>query len=168
MHRIATFIILAVASTASYAQLQPTPRVIRAVSDPSMVIDDRGAKLEVLPARRAAQQMASSGKQVVHSVFAASQSKPISPRQLGVVFNHAMRVQGYITGEIAFKMKGGAQAADRLDPASYPGLAKLTDPNVYLVAARTPFEFVELMKRLQGRNDMEWVEPVVTYGALQR
>ena len=168
MHRIATFIILAVASTASYAQLQPTPRVIRAVSDPSMVIDDRGAKLEVLPTRRAAQQMASSGKQVVHSVFAASQSEPISPQQLGVVFNHAMQVQGYITGEIAFKMKGGAQATDRLDPTSYPGLAKLTNPNVYLVVARTPAEFIELVKRLQGRNDMEWVEPVVTYGALQR
>jgi len=168
MHRIAIFIILAVASTASYAQLQPTPRAIQAVSDPSMVIDDRGAKLEVLPGRRAAQQLASSGKQVIHSVFAASQSEPISPRQLGVVFNHAMQVQGYITGEIAFKMKDGVQATDRLDPASYPGLAKLTDPNVYLVAARTPSEFVELVRRLQGRNDMEWVEPMVTYGGLQR
>ena len=167
MHRIAMFIILAVAGTASYAQLQPTPRVIRTVSDSSMVIDDRGAKLEVFPAMRAAQQMASSGKQVIHSVFAASQSEPISPRQLGVVFNHAMQVQGYITGEIAFKMKDGVQATDRLDPASYPGLAKLTNPNVYLVVAKTPSEFVELVKRLQGRNDMEWVEPVVTYGALQ-
>jgi len=168
MYRIAIFIILAVAGTASYAQLQATPRVIQTVSDPRMVIDDRGAKLEVLPTRRAAQQMASSGKQVVHSVFAASQSEPISPQQLGVVFNYAMQVQGYITGEIAFKMKDGVQATDRLDPASYPGLAKLTNPNVYLVAARTPSEFVELVRRLQGRNDMEWVEPMVTYGGLQR
>ena len=78
-----------------------------------------------------------------------------------------MQVQGYITGEIAFKMKGGAQATDRLDPTSYPGLAKLTNPNVYVVVARTPAEFLKLVKRLQGRNDMEWVEPVVTYGALQ-
>jgi len=168
MYRIAIFIILAVAGTASYAQLQATPRVIQTVSDPRMVIDDRGAKLEVLPTRRAAQQMASSGKQVVHSVFAASQSEPISPQQLGVVFNHAMQVQGYITGEIAFEMKDGIQATDRLDPTSYPGLAKLTNPNVYLVVAKTPSEFVELVKRLQGRNDMEWVEPMVTYGGLQR
>ena len=78
-----------------------------------------------------------------------------------------MQVQGYITGEIAFKMKDGVQATDRLDPASYPGLAKVTNPNVYLVVARTPPEFVELTKRLQARTDMEWVEPMVTYGAVQ-
>lgn len=167
MYRIAIFVVLALASTASCAQLQPTPRVIQKVADPSMVIDDRGSKLEVLPTRRAAQQMASSGKQLIHSVFLANQSAPISPQQLGVVFNHAMQVQGYITGEIVFKMKYGLQATDRLDPASYPGLAKLTNPNVYLVVARTPSEFVELVKRLQGRTDMEWVEPMVTYGVLQ-
>jgi len=167
MYRIAVFTILALASMASCAQLQPIPRVIQKVADPSMVIDDRGSKLEVLSARRAAQQMASSGKQIIHSVFLANRSAPISPQQLGVVFNHAMQLQGYITGEIAFKMKDGVQATDRLDPASYPGLALLTNPNVYLVVARTPSEFVELVKRLQGRTDMEWVEPMVTYGVLQ-
>ena len=154
MYRLAIFVILVLASPISGAQLQPSPRVIQKVADPTMVIDDRGAKLEVLSTKRAAQQMASSGKQVFHSVFAASQSEPISPQQLGVVFNHAMQVQGYITGEIAFKMKDGVQATDRLDPASYPGLAKVTNPNVYLVVARTPPEFVELTKRLQARTDI--------------
>ena len=167
MYRITIFLVLALASTASLAQLQPTPRVIRNVADPSMVIDDRGSKLEVVPTKRAVQQMSTSGKQVVHSVFLANQSTPISPRQLGVVFNHAMQVQGYITGEIVFKMKDGLQPTGRLDTTSYPGLAKLTNPNVYLVVARTPSEFVEVVKRLQGRTDIEWVEPIVTYGVLQ-
>ena len=167
MYRVAMLIILALSSTASCAQLQPAPRVIQKVVDPSMVIDDRGSKLEVIPTSRAVQQLSTSGKQVIHSVSPASQSAPINPQQLGVVFNHAMQVQGYITGEIVFKMKDGIQATDRLDPASYPGLAKLTNPNVYLVVERTPSEFVELVKRLQGRTDMEWVEPMVTYGVLR-
>ena len=167
MYRIAIFIMLALASTVCFAQLQPMPRMIQKVADQSMVIDDRGSKLEVLPTMRAVQQLSTSGKQVVHSVFKASASEPISPQQLGIVFNHAMQVQGYITGEIAFQMIDGFQATDRLDKTSYPGLAKLTAPNVYLVVARTPSEFVELVKRLQGRPDMEWVEPMVTYGVLQ-
>src|SRR5207253_5462147 len=68
---------------------------------------DLGAKLEVLPTRRAVQQSPSPGKQVVHSVYPAGAAEPISPQRLGVVFNHAMQAQGYITGEIAFKMKDG-------------------------------------------------------------
>ena len=167
MCRLFVFSLCALVSAAGYAQLHPTPRVIQKISDLTMVIDDRGAKLEVIPTSRAVQTMASSGKQIIHSVFPASESAPISPRQLGVVFNHAMQVQGYITGEIALKMKNGTQATEVLDPASYPGLVKLTNPNVYLVVARTPGEFVDLVKRLQGRADMEWVEPVVTYGTVQ-
>lgn len=167
MYRIAIFIMIVLASTACFAQIQPAQRAAQKVGNPSMVIDDRGSKLEVLPTMRAAQQLSTSGKRVVHSVFRASESEPIGPKQLGMVFNHAMQVQGYITGEIAFKMKDGLQATDRLDTASYPGLAKLTPPNIYLVVARTPAEFVELVKRLQGRPDMEWVEPMVTYGVQQ-
>lgn len=168
MYRTAIFVImLSLATTAGFAQLQPTPRVTREVADPSMVIDDRGSKLEVLPTVRAAERLSTSGKHVVHSIFPASVSDPIRPPQLGIVFNHAMQVQGYITGEIAFRMKDGLQAIEWLDAASYPGLAKLTNPNIYLVAARTPAEFIELVKRLQGRSDMEWVEPMVTYGDLK-
>jgi hypothetical protein len=76
-----------------------------------------------------------------------------------------MQARGYITGEIAFRMRDGLQASDWLDKSSYPGLAKLTAPNVYLVVARTPSEFVELTRQLQARPDMEWVEPIVTYSS---
>src|SRR5882672_12698710 len=115
MYRLTVFFPLVLMTTVGFAQLQPTPRVVQKVADPTMVIDDRGSRLEVLPARRAFQRMSASGKHVVHSVFPASQSAPISPQQLGVVFNHAMQVQGYITGEIAFKMKDDLQAMGTLD-----------------------------------------------------
>jgi len=108
---------------------------------------------------RAVQQLSTSGKQVVHS-YSAGASEPISPQRLGMVFNHAMQVQGYITRN-RLQDERRIQATDRLDPASYR--AHQTDrPNVYLVVARTPSEFVELVKRLQGRPDMEWVEPMVS------
>jgi len=167
MYRLIIFFLLALSEGVSFAQLQPLPRVIQQVADPTMVIDDRGSQLEVFPTLRATQSVSPSGKRVLNSVFSASQTETISHQQLGVVFNYAMQVQGYITGEIAFKMKGRLQATDNLDIASLPGFAKLTNPNVYIVVARTPTEFVALTKLLQSRPDIEWVEPAVTYGVLQ-
>jgi hypothetical protein len=155
-------------NAACFAQIKPTPRVMQSVTDESMVIEDRGSKLEVFPALRAVKAMSAPGKGETHSEFAEKKSAPINPRQLGVVFNHAMQARGYITGEIAFKMKNGLQATDWLDKSAYPGLAKLTGPNTYIVVARTPSEFVELTKQLQARTDMEWVEPIVIYGGAPR
>jgi hypothetical protein len=155
---------LFLASVASFAQIKPMPRAMQSVTDESMVINDRGSKLEVFPALQAVKKMSISGKGNVHYEIVARKSEMINPQQLGVVFNNAMQVWGYITGEIAFKMKDGMQATDWMDQSSYPGLAKLTEPNIYLVVARTPTEFVELTKQLQARTDMEWVEPIVVYG----
>ena len=164
MCRIAISVMLFLTYAAGFAQIKPTPRVIQSVTDESMVIDDRGSKLEVFPTLRAVKRLSTSGKGDAHSEFIARKSAPINPQQRGVVFNHAMQARGYITGEIAFKMKHGLQATDWLDESSYPGLAKLTAPNIYLVVARTPSEFVKLTKQLQARTDMEWVEPIVNYG----
>jgi len=165
MYRIAISVMLFLASAVCFAQINPKPRVMQSVTDESMVIDDRGSKLEVFPTLRAAKILSTSEKGEAHSEFMARKSAPINRQQLGVVFNHAMQARGYTTGEIAFKMKDGLQAPDWLDKSSYPGLAKLTAPNIYLVVARTPAEFVKLTKQLQARTDMEWVEPIVTYGA---
>lgn len=139
---------------------------MRKVADQSMIINDRGSKLEVLPTMRmrTVQKLSTLEKEVIHSVIQTEASAPISSQQLGVVFNHAMQVYGYITGEIAFKMEDGLDPTDRLDPVSYPGLAKLTNPDIYIVVAGTPSEFVEIVKRLQDRTDVEWVEPIVIHG----
>jgi hypothetical protein len=153
-------------SSVAGAQLPPpVPRALPPVGDPSMVIDDRGAPLEVLPTQRATPVVSSSGSgHIAHQVTAVAASAPIGPQQLGVVFNHALQQQGYISGEITFKMKDALAPGSDFGAAQYPGLRKLLNPNIYVVVARTPAEFVQVVKRLQQRTDVEWVEPIVNYG----
>jgi hypothetical protein len=155
----------ALTSSTALADLRAPQRNLKTVTDPSMVVIDRGAKLEVFPTKRATASLDSSGRRVIHHVAAANATAPIGPRQLGVVFNHAMQQQGYITGEIAFKAKDGHTFSG--SPALYPGLKEITKPAVYVVNARTPAEFIKVLKRLQARSDLEWVEPTVTYGPSQ-
>jgi hypothetical protein len=155
-----TFLVLVVGSV--HAQLQPPVRAIQPVTDASMVVMDRGAKLEIFPTKRATAAFDSSGRMLAQRVIAASANSTIGPHRLGVVFNHALQQQGYITGEVAFKMKIG-QTAIGFEPTLYPGLKKITSPEVYVVNTRTPTEFLKVMKRLQARQDLEWVEPTVTY-----
>ena len=145
----------------SLADLRPTPRTVQAIADPSMVVMDRGAKLEIFPTKRAT-QLSDGPNRIIHHITTTSASAPISAHQLGVVFNHAMQQQGYISGEIAFKVKAGQPFSG--NPALYPGLKEITKPAVYVVNARTPAEFIKVLKRLQSRSDLEWVEPTVTYG----
>jgi hypothetical protein len=165
MNRLIASVILLLAMAESHAQLQPPARTIQSVANPANVIMDRGAKLEIFPTQRAVPQSDSVGREVIHRVMTASAESAIGPLQLGVVFNHAMQQQGYISGEIAFKMKAGLKLSG-FSASSYPGLKKITSPEVYVVKTRTPAEFMAVLKRLQGRDDLEWVEPTVIYGPL--
>jgi hypothetical protein len=166
MNRFIISLILASAVGPVRAELHPPVRTPQQVTDTSMVVMDRGAMLEVYPTKRAMPQADGSGRVIAHQVIAASANDTIGPLRLGVVFNHALQQQGYITGEIAFKMKAG-HTAEGFTPSLYPGLKKITSPEVYVVNARTPAEFLKVLKRLQARSDLEWVEPTVTYGAGQ-
>lgn len=163
MNRLILPLIFVLGSFAAKGELLPPQPTIRAVADPSMVVVDRGAKLEVFPTKRAVPQEAATGRVVAHHVITARAADPIGSLRLGVVFNHAMQQQGYISGEIAFKVKNGHAFSG--NPALYPGLKEITKPAVYVVNARTPIEFIKVLKRLQARSDLEWVEPTVTYGA---
>lgn len=145
------------------AQIHPSPRVLEPVQNPAMVINDRGSKIEVLPNQRATVRDTKSGDRA-YELSVRDATAPIGVAQLGVVFNHAMQVQGFITGEIAFKFRGNLEPGMDFEKGSFPGFAKITNPNVYVVVARTPKEFVDLVKTLQRRNDLEWVEPIVHYG----
>ena len=144
------------------ADLRPPERTLQPVTDPSMVVLDRGAKLEVLATERATATVDSSGLRVLQHRIVASTGAAIGPNQLGVVFNHAMQARGYITGEITFKAKSG-QIFTTQNPQLYPGLKVIVAPSVYAVTTRTPAEFIRVLKRLQARPDIEWVEPTVTY-----
>jgi hypothetical protein len=163
MNRFFILLVLAMGIGPVWAGLQPPTRTLQPVADTSMIVTDRGAKLEIFPTKRAVAQTDSGGRDVVHHVMTATADSEITSHQLGVVFNHAMQQQGYISGEIAFKMKAGLKLSGF--PASlYPGLKKITNPEVYVVNARTPAEFMTVLKRLQARGDLEWVEPTVIYG----
>jgi hypothetical protein len=165
MNRPIASVIFLLAMAQSHAQLQPPTRVIHPVENPANVVTDRGAPLEIFPTERAVQESDSSGRQVARRLMTASADTPIGPLQLGVVFNHAMQQKGYISGEIAFKMKAGLKLSG-FSSSLYPGLKKITNPEVYVVNTRTPAEFMTVLKRLQGRGDLEWVEPTVVYGSL--
>ena len=166
MYRSAIVIVATLTASTCLAQLEVRPRIIHNIENPEMVINDRGSRLEVLPTKRAIPVMTKQGVKA-YDVAAEDASAPISQKHLGVVFNHAMQVQGYTTGEIVFKLKDDLLPKG-FDQNSYPGFAKLTNPNVYLVVARTPLEFVELTKRLQERSDLVWVEPMVIYGQSEK
>lgn len=163
MNRYLMLLVLTLAVGPVCAELQPPPRTLQPVMDASMVVMDRGAKLEVLPNERAIPHADVTGRVTVHHVVAASAASMIGPTHLGVVFNHSMQQQGYITGEITLKLKAGHSAA-ALRSALFPGLKKITSPEVYVVNARTPAEFLKALRSLQARSDVEWVEPTVNYG----
>ncbi len=146
------------------AQIVPMARAKpAAVGDSAMVFEDRGQQLEIYPTLRATPAVKPGTPGVEHRLSSANESAPIGPRNLGVVLNHALQVRGYLTGEITFKPKGDGLPAG-FDAASYPGLAKITNPNIYVVLASSPKEFLALFNRLKSRGDLEWVEAVVIYG----
>lgn len=146
------------------AQIVPPARAKpAAVADPAMVFQDRGQQLEVYPTLRATPALKPGTSDIEHRLSNASESSPMGPRNLGVIFNYALQAQGYLTGEIAFKPKGDGPPVG-FDAASYPGLAQITNPNIHVVVASSPKEFVALFNRLKARGDLEWVEAVVIYG----
>ena len=167
MYRFAIFVTFMVTAYGCIGQIQPRVRALQQVADSNMVINDRGSQLEVLPTKRAAPTVSKKSNRMVYQVATTNASAAVSPKQLGVVFNHAMQLQGYINGEIVFRFKDDLRLPSNFDVDSYPNFAKLTEPNVYLVVARSPIEFVQLVKRLQERTDVEWVEPMVIYGQLE-
>ena len=99
-------------------------------------------------------------------MIATAPDSQIGPKQLGLLYNRALQQYGVFSGEISFKMKSNPVAAT-FDPNLYPGLKRIVAPSVYVVNTRTPAEFMTVMKRLQARSDVAWVEPTITYTAVK-
>jgi hypothetical protein len=144
------------------AAMTPRDQTQRSIQDPSMMFKDRGSLLEVLPKQRVLRQIDSSGRSNVQVLTTVDPSAPMGPLNLGVVFNHTIQKEGYINGEITFRVKRGQRIGD-FDKSRYPGLKLILDSNVFVVTARTPADFMNLLKRLQNRADLVWVEPNVVY-----
>jgi len=132
----------------------------RAVQDPSMVIEDRGTKLEVLPTLRAIQVDAAPERKIVRSAASAALSPSAG---FGIIRNHTRGVDAVYTGEIAFQAKQTLDLEHGTEWSELPGIRKLTQTNVYLVTATSPQEFVRLTKLIATKPEVDWVQPVVLY-----
>ncbi len=165
MRRFAFVLALTLACGAgpARAQLPVAPRASQPVVDPTMVVEDRGQALEIFPTVRASPELAPNGRSVIQRLASADVAAVLGPRSLGVVYNHTIGAQGFVTGEITFQPRGDALPAD-MGPATCPGLRKIVEPNVYEVVARTPSELMSLLSTLKARTDLEWVELFVHYG----
>lgn len=165
--RISTFVLsvgLLACTMPIDAQIVPSVHKPQAVLDQAMIFEDRGQRLEIYSKLRATAEKAAGTGVVQRRLAKAASSSPMGPQSLGVVFNHALQTQGFLTGEIAFKPKGDGLPAD-IDARAYPGLLKITHPHVYVTVGGSPQEFLELLRRLKARDDLEWVEAVVLYDA---
>lgn len=163
MKRLHFALLAVLLAAAANAQLKAPARELKPIADPSMVVDDRGASLEVYPTKRAYPEADATGRASTHRVVTMEVGAPIGPAQLAVVFNHAMQQQGYASGEITFKIKAG-HSVSAVRAAGYPGMKRISKSGIYALYSRTPAEFVSLLKQLQKRPDLEWVEPTVVYG----
>jgi hypothetical protein len=137
------------------------------VQDQRMVIVDRGMNLEIVPALRAIPEFQTGGgNRINYNVTPSNAGDPIDLGHLGVATNHALQARCFFTGEISFSAKQGLKESE-LEASLYPGLKLLVDPNVYVVTASTPAEFVALYQRLISRSDLERVEPYMLHCSAQ-
>jgi len=160
----ALVLLTAAAATASAQMAAPKQmKSMRAVTNPTMLIQDRNTQFELLPSMRAAAH--EQNGHTSHTLVSASPQSVFTKTSLGVAFNHSLQVYVIMTGEISFKLKANV-APSSLSPAQYPGLTLLVAPDIFVAKAQTPAEFVNLYKSLAGNANFEWVEPFVMYGGL--
>lgn len=163
MDRLRIALLSLLVAPAAFAQLSPPVRPRAVVSNSAMVIEDRGAKIEVLPNERATTAVDAASGRTVHRLQRAAATAPMNDERLGVVFNYTMQQQGYATGEIAFMMRPGA--TPDTGSGNFPGLKRLTASGLYIVRATTPAQLVSLTKELQSNHRVAWVEPIVVYAS---
>lgn len=161
MNRILIATLISLASVAAVAQLQAPKRIPMAVKNPDMVMETRGAKIEIYPERRVSIIKSTAGQTAMREVTDGGAAATISARAPALVFNHAYQQYGYATGEIAFKFK--AFAPTDVSAAVGSTARKVGTLDMYVVNAKTPAELVSLTEKLQTRADIQWVVPTVTY-----
>lgn len=153
-----------VVTPSAVAQLVERP-MVGVSPDAADVVRLEKTQLGVLPLRRVVLRGdISPSAQAAGSTVVAKSDDPISIVQRGVVYNHAMRSFGLISGEIAFKMAEGAEAG-RFNWGTMGLPQRIQGGTTYIVNARTASEFIRVMNMLQASNSVSWVEPSVVYVA---
>ena len=149
-------------SVPAVAQLRPPQRDAVRILNPDMVIETRGARIEIYPERRVDLLSNAQGVTTMRerAATASATSAPLSSRP-ALVFNHAYRQYGYASGEITFKFKREVARPPLTDIS--PEARKIGNLDMFVVTAKSPADFVALVERLRARPDLEWVEPTISY-----
>lgn len=151
------------ASASAWGQLVPPTLNVRTIGDKAQVVNHRSGEIEMLAAQRAVVVTEKTGKTRVAALKVSSAEKPFSPQEQGVVFNYALQQYGLVIGEIAFKLKPST-TTDSIMLGPQFAVTRISDSGVYAIWARTPAEWLQAMRALQGASAVLWVQPTIQYG----
>lgn len=149
------FIVLALIFDLAHGQLvAPPPPALRPISNPNMVIQFGGQRIEVLPTNRAAK--IANGH---YSVVDASPSELMTQDKLLVGYSYASNAKILMNGDISVRLKAGysIQALGSLAAGS----KLLAPPHLYVLSASTPLDLVRWISVLQANPAVEWAEPYI-------
>jgi len=158
---IVLLINLIFACSTVYAQMS-APNVSPAIVAPpsnDMILETKGGKLEVLLNQRAIP----TANRSRFNIEKNDNNDNFSTKNLGIVYNHSLKMKGFLTGEISFKIKNGTQISS-LSNANLSGAKLLVPPDVYVINANNGKELIGIFKWLASSPAIEWVEPFVIYG----
>ena len=137
--------------------LPNAPAPMRPVTNPEMVIQFNGQRMEMLTTQRGIRN--ASG---VYSIIPADSSDTITRDKLAVAYSYALRGPVFLTGEVSVKLKPGFQAS-AISGAAINMRLKVP-PDVYIFTVSTPVAVVTLVKQLQLNPAVDWVEPFAIQG----
>jgi hypothetical protein len=137
--------------------LPNAPAPMRPVTNPEMVIQFNGQRMEMLTTQRGIRN--ASG---VYSIIPADSSDTITRDKLAVAYSSALRGPVFLTGEVSVKLKPGFQASAISGAAI--NMRLMVPPDVYIFTVSTPVAVVTLVKQLQLNPAVDWVEPFAIQG----
>jgi hypothetical protein len=137
--------------------LPNAPAPMRPVTNPEMVIQFNGQRMEMLTTQRGIRN--ASG---VYSIIPADSSDTITRDKLAVAYSYALRGPVFLTGEVSVKLKPGFQASAISGAAI--NMRLMVPPDVYILTVSTPVAVVTLVKQLQLNPAVDWVEPFAIQG----
>ena len=137
--------------------LPNAPAPMRPVTNPEMVIQFNGQRMEMLTTQRGIRN--ASG---VYSSIPADSSDTITRDKLAVAYSYARRGPVFLTGEVSVKLKPGFQASAISGAAI--NMRLMVPPDVYIFTVSTPVAVVTLVKQLQLNPAVDWVEPFAIQG----
>jgi hypothetical protein len=137
--------------------LPNAPAPMRPVTNPEMVIQFNGQRMEMLTTQRGICN--ASG---VYSIIPADSSDTITRDKLAVAYSYALRGPVFLTGEVSVKLKPGFQASAISGAAI--NMRLMVPPDVYIFTVSTPVAVVTLVKQLQLNPAVDWVEPFAIQG----